>query len=174
MEQMPQTSDACHRDAMAHTWTDLKGYVDRAAQQGIAAHEVEAGIWRRVLQLGHQALELLCALVGPGDVGEAVVLPDGRAVRRLATTHPRGYPSVCGRLEVERGVYGTRAGQQLDSVPVDTQLQWPESDFSYLLQAWAQSFAVENTSRRVPEALGRILAVPPSVESRERMNQKMA
>lgn len=121
MEKMHQTSDACNRDAMAHTLTDLKGYVERAAQQGIAAHEVEAGIWRRVLQLGHQALELLFALVGPGDVGESVVLPDGREVRRLEAAHPRVYQSVFGRFEVERVVYGTREGQKLDYVPVDTQ-----------------------------------------------------
>src|SRR5256885_8456219 len=63
---------------------------------------------------------------------------------------------------------------QITYVPFDTQLELPESNFSYLLQDWAQSFAVENTYRRVPEALGRILDVHPSVDSLERMNQKMA
>jgi hypothetical protein len=50
----------------------------------------------------------------------------------------------------------------------------PASDFSYLLQDGAQSVAVENPSRRVPETLGRLLDVHPSVDSLERMNLKMA
>jgi len=97
------------------------------------------------LQLGHQALGLLFTLVGPGDVGEVVVLPDGRQVRRLEAPHSRVYQSVFGRFEVGRVVYGSREGQKIEYVPFDTQLQLPESDFSYLLQDWTQSLAVENT-----------------------------
>ena len=84
------------------------------------------------------------------------------------------YQSVFGRFELERVVYGTREGQKIAYVPFDTQLQLPESDFSYLLQDWAQSLAVENAYRRVPETLGRILDVHPAVDSLERMNLKMA
>src|SRR3989442_4693594 len=113
-------------------------------------------------------------LIGTGDMGETVVLPDGQEVRRLERSHPRVYQSVFGRFEVERVVYGAREGQKIAYVPFDTQLQLPESDFSYLLQDWAQSVAVENTYRRVPETLGRILEVHPSVDSLERMNLKMS
>jgi hypothetical protein len=174
MESMtkPRTDSNC--DALEPALNDLKAYVQRAARQGSAAHEVEAGIWHRVLQLGHQALGLLFSLVGPGDVGETVVLPDGQEVRRLETPHPRVYQSVFGRFELARVVYGTREGQKIEYVPVDTQLQLPESDFSYLLQDWAQSVAVDQAYRRVPETLGRILDVHPSVDSLERMNRKMA
>jgi hypothetical protein len=174
MTKMDRTSADGNLARMDATLNDLKTYVERAAQERIAAHEVEADVWRRVLQLGKQALELLFALVGPGDVGEAIILPDGGEVRRLETTHPRVSQSVFGRFEVERVVYGTREGQKLAYVPFDTQLQLPESDFSYLLQDWAQSVAVENAYRRVPETLGRILDVHPSVDSLERMNRKMA
>jgi hypothetical protein len=41
-------------------------------------------------------------------------------------------------------------------------------------QDWAQSVAVDQAYRRVPETLGRILDVHPSVDSLERMNLKMA
>ena len=174
MEKMDQTSADCNRDRMDHTLNDLKTYVARAAQEGIAAHEVEAAIWDRVLQLGKQALELLFALVGPGDMGEAVELPDGAEVRRLEALHPRLYQSVFGRFELERVVYGTREGQKIEYIPFDTQLQLPESDFSYLLQDWSQGLAVEQAYRRVPETLGRILAVAPSVDSLERMNRQLA
>ena len=174
MESMTQTCPDSNHEAWEPALNDLKAYVQRAARQGSAAHEAEAGIWHRVLQLGHQALGLLFRLIGPGDMGETVVLPDGQEVRRLERSHPRVYQSVFGRFEVERVVYGAREGQKIAYVPFDTQLELPESNFSYLLQDWAQSFAVENTYRRVPEALGRILDVHPSVDSLERMNQKMA
>jgi hypothetical protein len=98
---------------------DLKAYVARSARQGVAAHEVEAGIWQRVLQLGRQALGLLFRLVGPGDRGESIILPDGHEVHRLETPHARVYQSVFGRFELERVVYGTREGQKIIHIPSD-------------------------------------------------------
>jgi hypothetical protein len=174
MESMTQPRSDRNQDALELALHDLKASVARSAREGLAAHEAEAGIWQRVLQLGHQALGLLFRLVGPGDGGESVVLPDGQEVRRLDRLHPRVYQSVFGRFELERVVYGTREGQKIASVSFATQLQLPESDFSYLLQDWAQSFTVATASRRVPETLRRILAVHPSVDSLERMNLKMA
>jgi hypothetical protein len=174
MEKMEQTRADCNLERMDHTLNDLKSYVERAAQLGVAAHEAETQIWRQVLQLGHQALDLLFHLVGSGDVGETTALPDGQEVRRLEGLHARVYQSVFGRFEVERTVYGSREGQKIEYVPFDTQLQLPESDFSYLLQDGCQGLAVEHAYRRVPETLGRILEVKPPVESLERMNHKMA
>jgi len=174
MESMPQSRSESNGEALECALNDLKAYVERSARQGTAAHEVEAGIWQRVLHLGRQALGLLFRLVGPGDRGETVILPNGHEVRRLETPHVRVYQSVFGRFELERVVYGTREGQKIADVPFDRQLALPDSNFSYLLQDWAQSVAVENTYRRVPETLGRILDVHPSVDSLERMTLKMA
>ena len=58
MEKMDQASANCTYAPMDHTLNDLKTYVERAAGEGTAAHEAEAAIWSRVLQLGKQALEL--------------------------------------------------------------------------------------------------------------------
>jgi hypothetical protein len=49
MEKMDHTSTAGNPAPMTHTVHDLKGSVARAAQQGIAAHEVETGMWRWVV-----------------------------------------------------------------------------------------------------------------------------
>jgi hypothetical protein len=174
MEKMEQTRADCNLECMDETLNDLKSYVARAAQQGVAAHEVEADVWRQVLRLGRQAMQLLFDLVGPGDVGETPELPDGHQVRRLDGLHRRVYQSIFGRFEVERTVYGSRQGQKIEYVPFDTQLQLPEGDFSYLLQDWCQGLAVEHAYRRVPETLGRILDIKPPVDSLERMNVKMA
>jgi hypothetical protein len=174
MEKMDQTSADCKRERMDHTLNALKTSGERAAREGTAAHEVETGIWRQVLRLGSHALEVFCTRVGPGDAGESVRLPDGREVRRLETRHPRVYQSVVGRFELERVVYGSREGQQIEYVPFDTRLQLPEREFSSVLQDWSQGVAVEQADRRVPETRGRILDGSPRVESLERMNLQMA
>jgi hypothetical protein len=113
-------------------------------------------------------------LVGSGNVGETTTLSDGREVRRLDRLHVRAYQSVFGYFELERTVYDSREGQKIEYVPVNTQLQLPEREFSYLLQDWAQGLAVEQAYRRVPEMLGRILDVKLTVDSLERMSLKMA
>jgi hypothetical protein len=51
MEKMEQTRVDCNLERMDHTLSDLKRYVERAAEQGVAAHEAEADLWRRVLRL---------------------------------------------------------------------------------------------------------------------------
>src|SRR5205809_7224105 len=93
MESMTQPRSDSNRDELELALNDLKASVTTSAQEGIAAHEAEAGIWQRVLQLGHRALGLLFRLVGPRDVGETVVLPDGQDIRRLERLHPRVYQS---------------------------------------------------------------------------------
>src|SRR6266480_1103988 len=59
MESMTQPRSDSNRDELELALNDLKAYVATSAQEGIAAHEAEAGIWQRVLQLGHRALGLL-------------------------------------------------------------------------------------------------------------------
>jgi hypothetical protein len=174
MESRAHTCTESNRNGLEPSLNDLKASVERAAREGIAAHEAEAGIWPRLLQLGHHALGLLFRLGGPGEGGEGGVLPDGQAVRRLDTPHPRVYQSVLGRFELERVVDGTRAGQKSAYVPFDTPLPLPDSAFSSLLPDGAHRVAVDNTYRRGPETLGRILDVPPSVDSLERRNLKRA
>jgi hypothetical protein len=63
MESMTQPCSDSNHDELELALNDLKAYVARSARQGIAAHEAEAGIWQRVLQLGHKALGLLFRLV---------------------------------------------------------------------------------------------------------------
>jgi hypothetical protein len=121
---------------------EMVGYVEQSFQAGRAAHEVEKALWARVLELGRHALGMFFRLCGDGDEGERV-LADGQPLRRLEALHARDYQSVFGRFRLERVVYGTREGQKIAQVPLDARLQLPASMFSYLLQDWDQSLAVE-------------------------------
>ncbi len=169
----PPDSDDLHLDMLRYSFEEMKSYVMTAAEEGQAAHEVEREIWHRVLQVGHQALGLFFGMQGDGDVGETLELSDGRPARRLAECHDRTYQSVFGRFTLTRAVYGSREGQRIECVPLDTRLQLPDSEFSYLLQEWDQALAVENPYTQVDRVLHRILGFSQSVDSLERMNRQM-
>ena len=62
---------------------ELQTFVRSAAGAGTPVHEVERGLWRRLLQLGYQLQGQFFALVGDGDQGETVTLAEGQVVRRL-------------------------------------------------------------------------------------------
>src|SRR5205814_415963 len=114
------------------------------------------------------------ACLGTGDQGACVSLPDGRVCQRLEELHKRRYVSIFGEFQLRRTVYGSRAGQKIEFVPLDNRLQLPESVFSYLLQDWDQSLCVEEAFSQAERTVARMLGLQQSVDSLERMNAQMA
>ncbi len=166
--------EASNTPSLATLTDHLLGYIRHAADQGCPAHEVERGIWGRILELGRAAFGRFLQLQGTGDVGEQVELPDGATADRLPTTHPRAYRSVFGDFTLDRTCYGTRDGQKIAFVPLDNRLQLPARDYSYLLQEWDQSLGAESAFARVAATLRAILGVDQPVDSLERHNRQMA
>jgi hypothetical protein len=153
---------------------ELLAYVRMAATQGTAVHEVERGLWQRLLQLGHTTLEHFFALQGTGDLGDTVTLPDGQTCERLPDLHTRRYVSIFGAFTLARTAYGSREGQKIALVPLDNRLQLPESVFSYVLQDWAQGLCVEQAFGPAQGTVARMLNLKQSVDSLEQMNVQMA
>lgn len=154
--------------------SDLLAYVRTAATQGTAVHEVERGIWQRLLQLGHTTLGCFFTQQGSGDQGDTVTLPDGQTCQRLPQLHSRRYLSIFGEFTLARTVYGSREGQKIDFVPLDNRLQLPESVFSYVLEDWDQGLCVEQAFGQAQSTVARILNLEQSVDSLEQMNVQMA
>jgi hypothetical protein len=154
--------------------TDLFDFVQRSAEKGMAIHEVEEGIWQRMLQMGHDALGQFLERQGDGDLGEMLTMPNGREAKRLEQPHARCYQSIFGEFQLSRTVYGTREGQEIEFIPLDARLQLPENEFSYVLQDWAQALGVEHAFARTAEVLCMILGLNLPVHSLERMNRKMS
>ena len=152
----------------------LATFVRQAAVEGTAAHEVEKGVWQRVLAMGRQATGQFFQMQGDGDVGETVEMPDGEELRRLPEPHRRTYRSIFGPFTLSRYVYGTREGQRIDFVPLDARLELPESELSYVLQDWAGTLCVEHAFARTAQTLDTILGLSLSVDSLERMSRTMA
>jgi hypothetical protein len=152
----------------------LNAYVQHAASQGIAAHEVERGILDYALRIGKTAMGMYFELQGTGDLGESLTLPNGDVVKRLEKLHTRPYMSIFGEFQLQRVVYGSREGQKIEFVPLDTRVLLPEGKFSYLLQEWDQMISTEEPFGKVCSFLKTILGLEQHVDSLERMSRHMA
>jgi len=152
----------------------LNAYVQHAASQGIAAHEVERRILDHALQIGRTAMGMYFELQGTGDLGESLTLPNGDVVKRLKKLHARPYVSIFGEFELQRVVYGSREGQKIEFVPLDTRVLLPEGKFSYLLQEWDQMISTQEPFGKACSFLQAILGLEQHVDSLERMSRHMA
>jgi hypothetical protein len=100
--KMAETSTEGKLSKLVDTARELFHFVQEAAAQGIAIHEVEKGIWERMLAMGREALGQFLAYDGNGDVGEQVTVPDGCSWERLEEPHARWYQSIFGNFSITR------------------------------------------------------------------------
>jgi hypothetical protein len=166
--------DMLAAENLAAVYDDLKDTVLRAVRENLPLHEVEKTVWQQLLRLGREALTQVFRLLGNGDRGETIKLPDGRCCQRLEQEHVRRYVSIFGEFQLSRVVYGSREGQAIEFVPLDNRLQLPASVFSYLLQDWDQSLCVEQAFGQASTTIQRMLGLKQSVDSLEHMNHEMA
>ena len=91
------------------------------------------------------------------------------------TNRSRGdYVSIFGKIDIQRYVYAQRKGQAIKFAAIDARLALPAGKFSYLLQDWDQSFAMEEPFGQTAKTVQRILGLKQHVDSLEHMNQEMA
>jgi len=152
----------------------LAAYVSAALAAGQRIDEVERALFVQLLQLGHTLLAAFVAGHGNGDVGATCAGSAGQSWQRLPETHARRYVSIFGALTVTRFVYGTRAGQKIDAVPLDARLGLPAGEFSYVLEDWAQRLCLKESFAEGQESLAALLGVQPSVRSLEHLNRALA
>jgi len=174
MKSMNEAACEIKSQALFDEFGEVIRFLQISFQEGRAAHQVEEGLWRRVLKLGQHAFGAWLALFGTGDAGEHAMTEDGRKLRRLEPLHRREYRSVFGLFELWRAVYGTREGQKIEHVPLDERLQLPQGKNSYLLQDWDQGLAVEIPYATVNTTVARILGFTQSVNTLERNQREMA
>jgi hypothetical protein len=165
---------ALKMELQQHAVPQILDLLTKARLDGSPVHEVEKELWDWLLGLGRSCLGAFFESHGTGDLGETVRLSDGRESRRLEELHARRYVSIFGAFELLRTVYGSRDGQALDFVPLDNRLQLPPGVFSYVLQDWDQSLAVEEPFSQVQQTIARILKLKQSGDSLEEMNRQMA
>ncbi len=152
---------------------EMMGFVEDSLGCEAAVHEVERGLWTRLLELGHALLEGFFAASGNGDEGARLVLEDGREIKRLAA-RTRPYRSIFGEFLLERAVYGQREGQAIEAIPLDARLKLPEDCTSYLLQEWNERLMVEMPYAQAGAFLEWLLGVRQSVQTLERQQESLS
>lgn len=148
--------------------------IRQATIQGKRIDVVEENLWDQMLSLGRLMMTSFVAGQGTGDLGPTLEY-EGRILKRLDRLHSKPYMSVFGALPpIERTVYGTRETQKHEVIPLDARLGLPESDYSYLLQQWSQSFCVKGSHKDAQSDLEQILRLRPSIRVLEDMNASMS
>ena len=159
MESMQVLDSNVYRQEVCKQVKEMVAFVEQAVEARSAVHELERGLWERMLALGYGCLKLFFSLCGDGDEGETLVLPEGRVLQRLAERHGRPYQSVFGPFELARVVYGTREGQKIEAVPLDERLRLPASQVLLLV---ARVDAVEHRAVALCADAGAVGAHPAS------------
>jgi hypothetical protein len=146
--------------------------IRQASQEGRTIEKVEGELWKRSQAVNRALLNAFVLGQGTGDLGPTIER-QGRPLQRLEETYERRYVSVFGELMIERTVYGSRPTQKHEIVPLDAMLGLPDSEASYLLQDWCQSFCIKGSHASACETIERMLGIRFSVRTLEHMNRQM-
>ena len=128
---------------------------NREDAQDQALHEVERGLFQRLLKLGGTLLRCHLAERGTGKEGDDVLLGGQRLPYH--SDKARTYFSIFGKLEIKRA-YFWGEGQGGVS-PLDADLNLPETRYSYLLQEFGELIGVGQAFDKVTNYLDRLLGV---------------
>jgi hypothetical protein len=77
--------------------------------RGLYAYDMEQEIFKRMMVIGHCAMEHYFARKGTGDIGKELELEDGTVLTKESTLRSRNYFSVFGKIKVPRSYYQTYA-----------------------------------------------------------------
>jgi len=119
----------------------LIDYVKDNAEK-MDAHEMEEGIFKKLIPIGQAALKTYFAEKGTGDVGEEIQREDGVVLKREWGMRSRTYSSIFGEIVVPRTCY-RRLGEA-GIFPLDEAVNFPEHCYSYYLQEWMNMLSLDH------------------------------
>ena len=152
----------------------LQQLVRNALENNHTFHDFETALWKQLLQAGHDAVAEFLRQLGSGGLGPTTTLSDGRTVRRLPQLHTRGLTCLFGRFTLTRTCYGTREGQAIDFVPLDTRLDLPRGNASAALEDLNTMLSAGQPFNRVAAIVEKLLGLKQSVDSLERQTQRVS
>jgi hypothetical protein len=170
---MMSKEQALHKSE--HHFSQVRELVEQAIEEGWRADQLERALFAELLDLGFALLTAFVAAQGDGNEGEQVE-HRGTTWQRLEEQHQRRYVSIYGPLEFRRCVYGTREGQKIEHVPLDTRLGLPAGEISYVLEDWLERMCVKDAFRESVDSLVDLLGVRAkvSLDTGEEHSRQMA
>ncbi|MGB8274193.1 MAG: ISKra4 family transposase [Alphaproteobacteria bacterium] len=170
---MANSQDEIKGKSLVEMAEELEAEIRESARQGRSLHEVEKDSFRRVLQMGHAAINQLLVLQGDGDLGESVVTADGQRLKRSEQPVERPLRTVFGEHTIRAYVYAAGAHQAIALRPVDARLSLPAGRCSYFFEEFSQYFCVDQAFEQASEGLAMVLRQEVSVDTLERLNRRM-
>ena len=160
---MPPTAEPMI--AHAHQqFQELVTYVTGPQTQSASAYTVELTLFRHLLALGAQLLQLFFVTRAAARPRQPVQSPDGTRLT-YHDRRPTTYRSVFGRMVFARHAF-TAPGQPV-VCPLDAALSLPARCYSDLLREWMSYSATDASYRESQTALERILGQSLSLQAFE-------
>jgi hypothetical protein len=165
-------------DKISQLWelaTELGEFVERAAIAGQTLYDVERGVFDRLLKMGRTVVDRFVVMQGDGDLGEIASADDGRPIYRSVEPISRQLRTIFGQHQFRAYVYRERAHPNTAIVfrPIDARMSLSPSSYSPLLEEFTQLFCIEHAFDPAAEAFQRIFRQKLSVDTLERVNQRM-
>lgn len=147
--------------------------VTTAARKGDSFDQTERAVWKEVLQIGFQAMELFVAHQGDGDLGPEVQPENGKTLFRSEQSMATVIRSVFGEHTFEQFNYSTGKRKKIELRPVSARMSLPQCRWSHLTQEFSQVFCVEQSYDQAAANLELVLNHQFSVDTVEAINQQM-
>lgn len=138
---------------------------------GCEIHEVEREMFRKLLRLGRSLLEVFLGSVGTGKKGPVIEDQDGSTLR-YQRKKERQYLSIFGKVAISRAYYLGDDGKGV--FPLDAKLNLPKRKYSYVLQEWMSSQAVQTTYESSANWIHRVLGIDLAHRPVERVVSDMS
>src|SRR5271167_3793876 len=120
-------------------------------------HEVERGVFVRLLQLGLLLLRVFLDAKGTGKLAEGKVVTREGAQLRYHSMKRVTYFSIFGTVAIERAYYWDLCEEGV--CPLDAVLNLPERRYSYVLQDWGDQIGVGRAFEQVTKQIETWLGV---------------
>jgi hypothetical protein len=159
--------------ALSQMGEKLKADVVAAAQTGVAFDSIERTVFRSVLEMGRQAMELFVSLQGDGDLGGEIQPQSGKPLKRSDKPSTSRIRSIFGVHLFDQFTYASGKHKAIALRPISARMSLPEKQWSFLLEEFSQMLCVDSAYEQAMQNLGRILGQEFSIDTAEQINQRM-
>lgn len=165
--------DVGKSDILENLADDLTGLVRQSIENGASLDELERGVFRKVLAMGHAAVDMFLRGQGNGDCGEYVRPEEGVVLYRSETVMPRPVRTIFGEHSFEAFVYSRGPKKKIELRPIDARLNLPDGKASYLFEEFSQMFCIEKAFGVGARQLETVFQQKLSVDVLEDINRDM-
>lgn len=148
----------------------MKEQVKIAAAKAESFDAVERSTREITQQIGRTAIDAFILLQGNGDLGSEITAEDGQLLERSCEPANTTVRSTFGEHRFSQFTYSPGPKKAIALRPVSARMSLPQMAWSFLLQEFSQTLAVDSSYEQAMTKLETILGGKYSVDTAERVN----